>query len=292
MRILLEGSGKRAEVETLGGELVSCQDAQGLEYIWQGDPAYWSGRNPLLFPVVGATRDWRVWFQGKAFPMERHGFARSREFTLLDRGADWAELELREDGQTLAAYPYPFRLRVRQALTGTGFSTAITVENPGTEPMPFCIGAHTAFRCPLLPGERFEEYRLTFAQRETCPTLVPEQGLLDRERRRPCLEDTDTLPLRYDYFDSMDTLIFEGLRSEWVSLTHKDTGRGVRVHFAGFPLLAFWTMPNACAPYLCIEPWQGCATVEGEGPEFTEKAYCVTLPPQGSRTFSYQVDLL
>ncbi len=37
MRVKLEAHGRTAEIETLGGELVSCKDQSGLEYIWQGD---------------------------------------------------------------------------------------------------------------------------------------------------------------------------------------------------------------------------------------------------------------
>ena len=55
-------------------------------------------------------------------------------------------LELRESAVTLALYPYPFRPAVEQRLTDTGFSTAVTVANPGGA-AAFCLGAHTGFRC-------------------------------------------------------------------------------------------------------------------------------------------------
>ncbi|MBQ2308518.1 MAG: aldose 1-epimerase family protein, partial [Clostridia bacterium] len=37
-----------ATVSTLGAELQSLCDKDGKEYIWQGDPAVWSGRAPIL----------------------------------------------------------------------------------------------------------------------------------------------------------------------------------------------------------------------------------------------------
>ena len=292
MELELRRGGRTARVETLGGELVSCRGENGLEYIWGGDPAYWPGRNPLLFPVVGNVKDGKVSFDGKAYPMERHGFARRQEFRLTERGEDWLRLELTENPATLAAYPYPFRLTVEQRLTDSGFATSISVANPGREPMPFCLGAHTGFRCPLEEGEAFEDYELVFPQRETCPTLLLRDGLLDRPAARPCLEDTDTLPLDYHWFDELDTVILEGLRSDSVTLRSRKSGRGVRVHFAGFPMLAFWTMPGRRAPYLCIEPWHGCAASWGEGPDFTDKAHCMILEPGQSRTLSYQAELL
>ena len=37
-----------AEVAPLGAELVRLTDAAGRDYLWNGDPAYWSGRAPIL----------------------------------------------------------------------------------------------------------------------------------------------------------------------------------------------------------------------------------------------------
>ena len=292
MELELKRGGRIALLSTHGGELISYRDEADLEYIWTGDPAYWPGRNPLLFPIVGGLKGGKVCYGDREVTMERHGFARRSEFAVAARGEDWAELELTENEATLALYPYPFRLTVRQSLTDTGFVTAVTVANTGREPMPFCLGAHTGFRCPLEGGEAFTDYEIRFAQKETCPTLVPDADGLDRARTRPCLEDTDVLPLEYRYFDEMDTLIFEGLKSQWVELRSKQSGKGVRMTFPGFPVLALWSMPSKAAPYLCIEPWHGTATIAGEGPQLADKAYAITLAPGESRTLSYQVDTL
>ena len=60
MRIELKRGGCTAAVDTMGGELVSFKDEQGTEYIWGGDPEFWAGQNPNLFPVVGNLTDGRV----------------------------------------------------------------------------------------------------------------------------------------------------------------------------------------------------------------------------------------
>ena len=292
MELELKRGGRTARVATHGGELVSYRDEHGLEYIWTGDPAYWPGRNPLLFPIVGGLRDGKVYIGEKEVSMNRHGFARTSEFTVAGQGEDWAELELRESPDTLAVYPYPFHLVVRQQLTDTGFTTTIMVTNTGDQPMPFCLGAHTGFRCPLEEGEAFSDYQILFDQKETCPTLIPDANGLDRARIRPFLEDTDALDLDHRYFTEMDTLIFEGLQSQSVRLRSKKSGKGVRMTFPGFPVLALWTMSDKAAPYLCIEPWHGVPAVVGEGPQLADKAFCITLAPGESRTLGYQADTL
>lgn len=289
MRITLSRSPLEAAVRTRGGELVSLRRA-GTEYIWGGDPSFWSGQNPILFPIVGSLKGGQVDIGGRTFEMARHGFARHAEFTLVDQGGDFAELELRQSPETLAHYPFPFALRVRHQLLEEGFSTAFTVENTGAAPMPFCIGAHTAFCCPLAAGERFEDYRLAFDCPEDAATLLlTPEGLLRDGASEPMLRG-GMLPLDYELFRRLDTVIFQGLQSRTVSLVHRDTGRGVRLDFSQFPMVAFWTKPGA--PFLCLEPWQGCAAFEGETGRFQDKPWAVTLAPGERRTLACTVTLL
>ena len=160
MTFELKKGALRAVARTKGGELVSLRDGDGLEYIWQGDPAFWSGQNPVLFPIVGSLKDGRVDIGGKTCEMGRHGFARGMEFSAADQGEDFVTLELRENEETLKRYPFPFSLRVTHRLLEDGFATTFDVANTGSDPMPFCVGGHTAIRIP--EGERFEDYDLVF----------------------------------------------------------------------------------------------------------------------------------
>lgn len=290
MQFQLQKGPCTAVVDTRGGELVSFRDGGETQYIWGGDPAYWSGRNPVLFPIVGTLKNGRVRIQGREYEMGRHGFARGSEFTLAQQGEDYAVLELRESPDTLERYPFPFLLRVRHQLLEDGFSTTYEVENTGDAPLPFCVGAHTAFRCPMHDGERFEDYQLIFDQAEDSDSIaLTGAGLISPHERVPILRGTDTIPLTHEPFDRLDTLIFDGLRSTGVRLVHKDTGHGVRMEYAGFPMVAFWTPANANAPFICLEPWHGCAAWDNESGEFADKPHCVTLRPGDSKALTYTV---
>ena len=291
MEITLRKGGLKARADAMGGELVSLRDGAD-EYIWNGDPTYWSGRNPVLFPIVGALRDGTVRIGQTVCRMARHGFARRKAFTIAAQGEDFVEFRLREDLETLEQYPFPFVLTVRHTLTEDGFETRFGVENPGVEVMPFCIGGHTAFRCPIRPGESFEDYRLVFEKQEDAWALLPgEGGCLSPERREHFLPGTDTIPLQHQVFDRVDTLIFQGLHSKTVRLEHLD-GHGVELDFGAFPMVAFWTMPGANAPYICIEPWQGCGAFDQESGQFSHKPHCVTLAPGARWQAAYGVRLL
>ena len=71
----------QVEFQSLGGALSSIKDKDGVEYLWQGDPAYWSGQAPVLFPICGSVRNDTVLYdkedgsqvKGK---IPRHGLVR------------------------------------------------------------------------------------------------------------------------------------------------------------------------------------------------------------------------
>ena len=245
MRISLSKGSLCAAVQTGGGELVSLQ-REGTEYIWSGDPAFWSGQNPILFPIVGSLKEGKTTLSGKVFEMARHGFARRMEFQLTEQGEDWAVLTLRESPETLAQFPYAFSLQVR--------------------------------------------HQLAFSQPENADTLLlTPAGLLRPGAAEPMLRN-GTVPLDYETFRRLDTLIFQGLQSGQAALRHKETGRGVSLDFQAFPVVAFWTKPGA--PFLCMEPWQGCAAYENESGLFQDKPHVLTLAPGEAKTLAYRFRLL
>lgn len=282
-----------AQADPMGAELISLRDGGGTEYLWGGDPASWTGRNPNLFPIVGGLKDDSAHFGGVPIRLSRHGFARRSLFTVRETGEDFVVFSLRESPQTLSQYPFPFHLQIRHQLTEGGFWTQFTVENSGSGPLPFCVGGHTAFRCPLRPGERFEDYQLLFDRREEAGRIpLSPQGRLLYDRRENALADGRRIPLDHALFDEADTLIFEGLHSSSVRLVHTPTGKGVSMDFSQFPMVAFWTKPGANAPFLCLEPWHGCAALEGEDGEFAHKPHAILLSPGESRSLRYTVTLL
>ena len=293
MRMELKHGALLGAVDTHGGELVSLRDGAGREYIWQGDPAVWAGRNPLLFPIVGNLKNGQVAFGDRVCTMNRHGFARTSEFAATGQTDDRVVLELTDTPDTLERYPYPFRLRVEHTLTDTGFSTMFTVTNTGTAPMPFCIGAHTAFNCPLRAGERFEDYDIVFDRPEHAGTmLLTPDGLLRDGATEPLLEGTDRFPLDRALFARLDTVILQDLTSAGVSLRNRVTGSGVHMDFPGFPMIAFWTKSGAESPFICLEPWHGCAAAVGECGQFSDKPHVITLAPGEEKSLRYTVSIL
>ena len=290
MDIRLSNGTCTAIVTTKGAELIDFKDEQGISYIWNGDPAYWIGRNPLLFPIVGNLKDGRIRMDGLDFFMNRHGFARDMEFDIVEQGSDFVVLELRSNEETLKKYPRNFILQVRQTLEADGFTTAFKVVNKDTKIMPFCIGAHTAFNCPLKDGEVFSDYEIVFEKEETVHNiLLNGDGYIVGEAEGLMLDHTKVLPLSYEPFARMDTIIFKDLTSKQVAVRHKEKGHGIAMEFSGFPMMAFWTKGKEEAPFICVEPWHGCAAFEQESGKFEDKGACLFLDAGESIELSYRV---
>ena len=69
-------------ISSMGAELQSIRDANGVERLWQGDPAYWANRAPILFPVAGGFREDAYELNGKRYPMGKHGYVRKLDWAV------------------------------------------------------------------------------------------------------------------------------------------------------------------------------------------------------------------
>src|SRR5438309_1570334 len=105
-----------AEVNPLGAQLSVLRDANGRDLLWDGDPAIWAGRAPVLFPIVGELAGGKYQLGGKFYSLSRHGFARGKPFSVVGASASTATFRLSADESTLAVYPFQFELDIRFAL--------------------------------------------------------------------------------------------------------------------------------------------------------------------------------
>ena len=147
---------------TDAGAMLRSLVRDGREYLWQGDPAYWAGQAPVCFPIVGVLPKGASTAFGKPCRMKRHGVARINPFTLTEHHRNGATFTQAADDNTLAAYPFDYRLEIRYELVDSTVAVTYHIINSGGEPMPFVIGGHPAFNCPLAAGERFEDYKVRF----------------------------------------------------------------------------------------------------------------------------------
>lgn len=261
---ILRNENVSVTLKSLGGELTSIKDASGTEYLWQGNPDFWSGQAPVLFPIVGCLRNGTATIgDSKTCSFGRHGLARKLEFTLISSSETCAVYSLKADDSTKEQYPYDFELQMIYELTDHGVKVSHKVINHGDIVMPYCIGGHPAFNCPMYEGENFEDYIVEFEQPETAA----------------CAQLTD------------DALIFDQLKSRTVALKHKESGHGILVTFPDFDYLGVWSSAND-GPFVALEPWSGTSTCSDEDDVFEHKRGVRFLEPGEHETLSFVIEIL
>lgn len=275
----ITGPGLSAEIDSQGAQLHALRDAEGRDLLWDGDPAVWTGRAPILFPVVGALNHGRYRLDGETYIMGKHGFARTSPFALMEQTTSSVIYELHPSDETLAAYPFRFVLRIRFAIAGAALAITATVENRDSRDMPASFGFHPALRWPLPYGGVRAEHRITFDQDEPDPIRrIDSDGLL-RPDALPTPVQGRELILRDALFEG-DVVILDRIRSR--GLTYgSPTGPRLRVEFPDTPYLGLWTKPGA--GYVCIEPWHGLSDPEGFAGDLRDKPGVFVLKPGESR---------
>jgi galactose mutarotase-like enzyme len=270
--LLRHACGDNAEIRLFGAELAAWR-ADGVDLIWAKDPTVWDQTAPVLFPVVGWTREGRVRVDGAEYPLALHGFAWKKRFTVAEIRDDYARLALVDDEETRALYPFAFRFEVEFRLQPGALVNELIVTNTGDRPLPYACGLHPAFRWPLAGSTTPHTLIFEKEERAEAPVIGP-GGLFSKPIRQIPLKDR-RLPLAPDLF-ARDALCFLHKNSDSVIF---DNGAGARLitQMRDFPHIGFWTLPPA--QYLCIEPWTGHGDPEDFRGDLYEKPSMRLLAP-------------
>ena len=268
-------------ISTFGAEIKSVIK-NGKEMIWDGNPEFWSGQAPVLFPICGGLKDDKFIFEGKEYTLPKHGYARKTEFELESVGQEKAVFLLRSDEESIKKYPFEYELRVIYTLDGSKLNVEYNIKNIADKNMYFSIGAHEAYACP----EGIEEYSIVFDKAEDLNALQLDGNLL-KYGTINIEKNVSELPLRTEYFEH-DALVFLDIKSRKVSLKNQRTDETIDVEFDGFPYLLLWTIPGA--NYICIEPWCGIPDFIDSDYDITKKKGIIKVLPKHtcSKTHSIQ----
>lgn len=286
--IAISSAALTARINPLGAELSSLTDADGRELMTDADPAFWRGRAPLLFPIVGRLVDDRYRLDGVEFEMPKHGFARRSRFELVEQDAASAHFRLTDDAVSAECYPFAFALDMNFRIDGATLRMSATVSNPGEVPLPFSFGYHPAFAWPLPYGEPREGHAIVFETEEpdALRSITPD-GLIGAAPK-PSPVMGRVLPLRDGLFVE-DALVWDQVRSRALSYG-ADRGPRLDIAFPDTPALGIWTKPGA--RYVCVEPWAGHADPAGFAGDFREKPGVMQLAPGEARAFRMDVTLV
>jgi galactose mutarotase-like enzyme len=270
--IVIENDWLKVDIESKGAEVRKVEHKKNeLDYMWTGDSAYWGRVSPVLFPIVGRLKGDQYQIDGQTYEMPQHGFLRDVKFDVDDHTTEQVSFVFKSAGRFLNVYPYEFKATIYYILNEDSLIVRWKIENDSKEEMYFSIGAHPAFRIPLLENETIEDYRLeltpatnkTVLNYELKDSLIHEKGTAN---------DIAPILLTASLFKN-DAVIYSNIDS--IILASNKSSHGVEVAFNGFPFVGIWSKYNetdgTMAPFVCIEPWYGIADTHDTSGNMKEK---------------------
>jgi galactose mutarotase-like enzyme len=284
--VSIENEQIKVEVREKGAELTSIFDKEkNREVLWQGDAKFWTGQAPILFPIVGELKDGKTQINGAEYAMRRHGFIRKMEPSEVIKEDTSATFVFKANENTKKQYPFNFTFKATYKLEGNSLINEFEVENYGDEPMPFTIGGHPAFALDFDDENSICDYKVVFEQEETSQRhYIDENGLYTGETAN--VFDGNSIHLSESIFND-DALVFKDLKSRSVSIQNKNGDKLVSMNFKGWPFFGVWSKPNA--PYVCLEPWIGCADRNDADGVFLDKELMMSIGPDSSKSFNFTI---
>ena len=274
----IENEYLKVTVTTWGAQVKSViRKLDGVEHIWQADKAVWGYHAPILFPHAGKVVDGKIEARGGVYESGQHGFARLMEHDFVEQTADTIVLELCANEETLAKFPYDFRLVSTFSLEGDTLHHSLTVENLDEVQLPFGIGYHPAFTVPFDDKHVATDYELRFDEMESpiCLNCLP-TGLVQKDHYY-LGNNITSIPVDEQLFAN-DSHCMVNLKSRTLGLYEKGTGRGVVCDISEFPYTLIWSKPGM-PRFVCIEPWHSLPSPEGGSRKWEEKPAAAILNP-------------
>jgi galactose mutarotase-like enzyme len=241
---------------TKGAELKSVFDKRFQKNIlYDGLSSYWNRSAPILFPIVGKLRNNLYQYNLKEYTMFQHGFARDIDYKIVEKNEHNIVFQTNSTQKTKKIYPFNFNLKIGYSVNNSKITTTYQIENSGKKILPFSLGAHPGFVCPIHEDEKFEDYYLEFDAPTTSilNRFMLDDGLLNGKMEKIILEG-NTLPLNYKLFEN-DALVLKYLESVKIHLKSHKSSYHLTFRFKDFPFFGIWTKQNAS--YICLEPWCG-----------------------------------
>jgi galactose mutarotase-like enzyme len=291
MKHTISNSRLSIAVDTFGAELKSLKrKSDGREYMWDAKPEYWKRTSPVLFPIVGSLSDGQYTYNGNSYEMSQHGFARDKEFELVESTDDELKFVLRSDSETKAKYPFDFELEIGYKINDDNVKVSWFVKNKSNKDMYFSIGGHPAFNCPVNEDDDKTDYKLKVDAKEVLLSSVIGKGgtLTSRKKAFPLNKD-GYMNITKNLFDD-DALIIEDHQAHEVSLCTPDNEPYITVSFDA-PLFGIWSPVGKDAPFVCIEPWYGrCDRTAFKG-DLSKREWGNHLTPGETFNASYNISI-
>ena len=278
-------------VEDLGAQMRSIKDAEGKEYLWQGDEKYWNGTAPNLFPYIARLTEGKYILKGKTYEMPKHGFLRNSVLKLKEKTQTKMVFSLKDSEETYKMYPYHFEIKVKYELFENELKVSYNVTNKDKKVMYFGIGGHPGFQVPIEKELSFEDYFIEFAKGTEMKRVGMSEDcfVMGNEEVFP-LEENRRLSLRHNLFDD-DAIILKDAPSRVALASEKGSVR-IEMETSHLGYLGIWHKPASDAPYVCIEPWSSLPSRKDVVEDLEKQDNLVSLKPDDYYTGFFKVKIV
>ena len=215
------------------------------------------GGNPILFPFCGRTFDrgdidfWRGPDDVRR-PMPQHGIARQAEFKLVRLDARGFAAQFVPGTEAQQAYPFDYEFTVTYRFESLSLSCEFSLQNFGSNPIPWSSGHHFYFTLPWSEGASRDNHTIRIPATErlkqnSTGQLIPGPKL-----------NTDESVANPELLDTLHT----HLRGREVQFGERGKTGRVAVQLGTDPTpppdatFVTWSASND-APFYCVEPWMG-----------------------------------
>lgn len=230
-------------------EVVPERGAIVSKYVYQGKDVFYldeatladakqniRGGNPVLFPISSYLENETYIYEGTAYQLKQHGFARNLPGQVIDVQANEQaasiSIEITSNADTLLRYPFQFKLVLTYTLSGQGLSVHAAVTNLDDKQMPFYLGYHPY---------------LYVADKQKLELDVPSQHY-DELIEGSMVQDSFNLQL------AEANIIYEQLQGNSCTMIDGERGLKVSVGYDDvYQYIVLWALDGK--PFICIEPW-------------------------------------
>ena len=290
MHITISNESLALTIDIQGAETRSLKDVHtGTEYLWQGDPEFWTGTNPILFPACGGCWNGTYHHGGREYAMPKHGFVRKQPWTVAQQTDDSVTLAYTPTAEELEQFPFPCRISVTYQLVGRKMLAQFAVENLGESTMYFQMGGHPGLNLPDYDANRPISGYIALEGQPESVLRATTQGCTEPERFPFPQERPGYVPICVDTFAN-EALIFDNHQITAATIHRTDGTPLARVESSA-PAWLFWAPQGQHAPFVCAEPWYGlCDRIGFEGP-VEERPYINALAAHATWNGGYSVEV-
>lgn len=265
----IENEKLTARINDLGAELISVQNKEGKEYIFQPSPL-WQGQAKNLFPNVGIAKDDYTIIRGKKYPMFQHGFVKDRVFKLMSKNQSEVVFTLEDDKDTRQYLPYCFRLEIAFRLEENKVVQTYQVTNTDKEKIYFGIACHTGFKTS---SDSYIDFGINDEIIEVCRE---DMKYLTGEERVYSIEK-GIVPVDEAHFRD-GAHILRGFKQKRLKLENPSLHSTVEIDFRDFNYITLWSTPDA-KTVLCMMPWCALPDTKDTDHIFENKKGNISLEP-------------